>query len=755
MDEEANAEPAAGGQPTSTEVQGPSRDEGQQELARLAPSIDMDAEPVANGQDDEMPVRPHLRDDAGRDLGVSMGLPPLDDGNVRLCRNAILLSLNEALLLGVRRVFYSRDRNYYSQPKIALPPWWTYANAIHAVRTMAGKPDILIHHRASPQSPRASDFSRRRSSFEAGERFPVPSEPLPVQGAAVPSDRVILRDKRGRAKSVKRSEFVTETCLFLGRYDDQIGKAELTIDHPDIRWLSTSVGFVPSSGRLTRIDLSRRHLVRVFNGNLSSGGRFYRVFWAEMRKHLRPHLRINGEPVAEHDFAACHLRLAYYALGVPCEADNWRDRDHYALRGIDNSWRKTVKLGVQILLNAKSLRQARGALAAGIDATTWDTSLDMAEALIAAIKEAHPALAPIWHSGCGLGLQFVDSEIVKSCLEQLMDRGIIGLPVHDAIIVPASQHHALVEIMETTFSTLGPQLAPAAVANLRSKPGFCGRDLTKGSCAAPSRPLLDDRSSSTSVALRASTEVDLTLLDLARLVEARGGWTAPLLRCVLVLLRQASGSPGIEATCFMQWLDAIGGLNCPEPVRPMIDAALEPQLARRGRPPSPAAVARACKVSASEAASLGLLVVRPPPRDHRSASAGKRSRRMLSGVAPRVVSVDAAKPWIDAGMSRSSWYAHFANPIERQVLAARAIVAAGNMQAIDDVRNGVSELRRQLGVRGAASASPAAQLLRRLEGVLHTVTASGATASWGRPPSFVQFASWGAVALEPAEGHIR
>jgi hypothetical protein len=49
---------------------------------------------------------------------------------------------------------------------------------------------------------------------------------------------------------------------------------------------------------------------------LDARGRWYGPFWQALPQDVREGLRLNGEPVIERDFRACHLRLLCARVGV-------------------------------------------------------------------------------------------------------------------------------------------------------------------------------------------------------------------------------------------------------------------------------------------------------------------------------------------------------------------------------------------------------------------------------------------------------
>lgn len=428
---------------------------------------------VVDRRDLEAPVNPNLRSQDDEDLGPLLNLPAAATVELKLCRNAFILSLAFSLETGRCRVHYSRNHNFYSNYRRSLPRFWTYRNVMAAVDSLDGQPDIVFLHRETPQNPRTRTGRAYRSYIEAGISLLRADLSYLTRGLSVdPAERIVIRDRNGESIPFTCTDETNEVECFLRRYDAILNAASIGISYPGIQQITSELLSIEIAEKSFRIDLRQRALVRIHNGNLQSGGRYYRAFWQRMPKLLRGHLTIDGMAVFEHDFRNCHVRLAYFGSGVEAPTG-----DLYAIAGLKPSWRTTVKLSIQILLNAASLRQAVSAIAGQLPGKNWNRRLAVARRLIQLIKTTHPALERFWHTGCGLALQYVDSQIIRICLEKLLQRNILGLPVHDSVIAQAKHQVVLKDIMERTFEIEGKKLARERLRYFRRR-GFCDRDLT-------------------------------------------------------------------------------------------------------------------------------------------------------------------------------------------------------------------------------------------------------------------------------------
>ncbi|MBI9081851.1 MAG: hypothetical protein JEY79_19180 [Pseudodesulfovibrio sp.] len=191
--------------------------------------------------------------------------------------------------------------------------------------------------------------------------------------------------------------------------------------------------------------LGYEHSRRIFNrGSWEFGGRAYGPLHQSMlRKYMRKDILIDGQPTVEIDFSAFHILMLYHREGIEYQGDPYTACEGPELRQIY----KAVGL---IAINAESERKARGA----IQSELRDRGLraprrhEPIKTLVMKFREAHPAIAHHLFSDVGVTLQNIDSEIMNAILVWLMDKGILGLSVHDSVIV-AKQHAAFTKEVMT------------------------------------------------------------------------------------------------------------------------------------------------------------------------------------------------------------------------------------------------------------------------------------------------------------------
>lgn len=198
---------------------------------------------------------------------------------------------------------------------------------------------------------------------------------------------------------------------------------------------------------------------RSFGPDARLGGRWYSAgtqSYQSMPESSRLDIKINGQDVAEADAKAAHLSIMHGLLGLPLP-----EGDPYA---IDGTPREVVKAWIVATLGKGSpTRRWRS------DADEAVTQYD-ATKIGAAICHRYPFLrAPAkavaraagLNSLAHLGppevllthrLQAIEAEAITRAMRQVRDRfGLLSLPVHDSLIVPASIAEKIGPIMADAF----------------------------------------------------------------------------------------------------------------------------------------------------------------------------------------------------------------------------------------------------------------------------------------------------------------
>lgn len=234
-------------------------------------------------------------------------------------------------------------------------------------------------------------------------------------------------------------------------------------------WLaSADIAFVDDGGPL--VDpydrLMRRNFV-IRDGQeerFDQSGRLFGGFWQTLKSERRRGISINGEPVVVLDYASMFTRLAYAELKVPPPPG-----DLYAIPGLEG-YRSGAKMVLNCFLfdtsNSRKSWPVGLGVGVGDDDAAANGEVPAAEYQARlpagwtvtktkrAILAHHPALADAFGRGLGYRLMYRESEVLLAVLEDLRVRGIVGLGLHDGLLVPASWAEEARQVMEDVAEEL-------------------------------------------------------------------------------------------------------------------------------------------------------------------------------------------------------------------------------------------------------------------------------------------------------------
>ncbi|MGL4936386.1 hypothetical protein, partial [Shewanella sp.] len=281
---------------------------------------------------------------------------------------------------------------------------------------------------------------------------------------------VIVRDKDGNEKQLSR---------FKTRQPALLRSLSNPVQDYNAMWLDHSATYL---GRYIT-PFCRR----IFNVDLSHGGRFYGGSHLVMPKAERQLIKIDDQDTIEPDFKAMHYCLIYARAGIQL---NPLLDDPYS---IDGYTRATIKLASLVLLNSSDLARFKAnitksgspenkAVMAQYEAdykrfimrssqgleTKQPVKPKVSEGfisgmpdhikgddLLAAILAKHSPIAHFFGSDrIGLKLQLTDSQIMASVISQLAAVNVPLLPIHDSIRVKATDCQAAVRAMKAAYRAI-------------------------------------------------------------------------------------------------------------------------------------------------------------------------------------------------------------------------------------------------------------------------------------------------------------
>jgi hypothetical protein len=279
----------------------------------------------------------------------------------------------------------------------------------------------------------------RRGCIWPGSRLIVRMEEHGIEledlGLGGMQETIILKQAKGGHWDVSaymEYEDTEETRRYrweMARINDWLQGAELDFDDSVL-------------GEPRIIDTGDRRLRRCFTrGSFTSGGRLFGGFWQTLRKRERfEGLRIEDEAVVSLDYSQMAARLLYGRARRQPPGE-----DAYILPGMADHREGVKKVFNALLFAEKDLQR----LPQGTKALLPKGA--RVGHLVDRLKQVHAPIADYFGKGIGHELQFTESQILVAVLLQLQDRGIVGLPVHDAVVVKASAAGIAKRIMEETF----------------------------------------------------------------------------------------------------------------------------------------------------------------------------------------------------------------------------------------------------------------------------------------------------------------
>lgn len=348
------------------------------------------------------------------------------------------------LLLHSNGVFYSRDKNLYASVRRYKPDHISYLSVTRVVDRLAER-KALCHSRQLP-----SPYNAWRSHFcAAPELVELLQLHKDVEFSSPIREPIILRDDAKRPIAYRDCRATRAARSQVLAFNEFMDGVNLTIDFPGTRLVGNRILMLNEQV----FDLQRKSLVRVFNRDLRSNGRFYRAFWQNLPSSVRAEgLRINGEAVIEVDFTACHFRILCGLIGRQLPFAG-RQFDPFAVPRYE---RRLIKKSFNILLNTNNKHDAARALANDLSEQEGlqrfhTAHYELARRLIETVLELFPYLDRFWCRQFGLRLMNVDAAICAEVVSILNAHGVPCLSVHDSFIVPRDHAGLLRDVMEHAF----------------------------------------------------------------------------------------------------------------------------------------------------------------------------------------------------------------------------------------------------------------------------------------------------------------
>ena len=261
------------------------------------------------------------------------------------------------------------------------------------------------------------------------ERFDITRDDL---GPATEEEVLVLRAPKRHSNSIAKYQ----------EYEDDDATIALRQQMTDINaWLDTA----DITCNLHQVDPTQRRLRRIFNNSdFTQGGRLYGGFWQAMSSDERQeHILIEDAWCVELDYGQMSLAILYGLTGAkPPEGDLY----DLSAEGIPTDYRKGIKTVIQALINSSKVprRMPKGVR------KLIPSTINLRD-ILRAVEKKHPAIYPQMTSGIGMQLFRKESDILVDVLETLRSKGIVALPVHDAVVVRDDNADQAEAVMKQVF----------------------------------------------------------------------------------------------------------------------------------------------------------------------------------------------------------------------------------------------------------------------------------------------------------------
>lgn len=283
---------------------------------------------------------------------------------------------------------------------------------------------------------------------------------------------VILRNHQKVSISLpKGNDEIKSIVEEVNAYNSALQSADIDI---------TLLDYVPPKNEVVRLDLTRKYVQRIFNNaSLSFGGRLYGSWWSDCLSELRSRIVINKHPTTEVDIKSLYPILIYAMEGIDYMKDVSDDPyqiddleilfNRYMDEAEKRLYRNYFKSMFMMLINNVDEQEAKSALQRAVNLTNgsllkagrppkYPVALDayQKELIWNKFKERHGSISQYFagsdnpEASCGR-LMRIDSDFIMKVIQHLLKHNVVGLTVHDSVIVPAYALDLTIKVIRQSF----------------------------------------------------------------------------------------------------------------------------------------------------------------------------------------------------------------------------------------------------------------------------------------------------------------
>lgn len=393
---------------------------------------------------DDLSLDPFLHIELGSAASRLAGLIDAGRERARTAKGAAsLLSMIGCLIANAVRahacgpemlIHYSRSSNGYVSCRFPRPDWLTHTLVTTTVDGLAASGHLVSY--VAPQGTIRANG--RQSTFRGTHLLWTLLADIGVGMADLTTSapEIILRNQDKVALSLDlHTPSLAAEVAHLKALNKHLKRQKLSLDLPN--------GVSPNEP----VDFTQNHVRRIYSrSSFDLNGRFYGPWWQNVRSDLRCYIRIGGQKTVELDYKACSPSLMYHLEGLEPPEDAYAVPELKALYDQQGAWsegRSTVKAIFARMVNAEHRGGTHNSDAfRGLpNSVTPKQAMDW-------IEQHHEPIQHYFHSGSGLRLMRLESDICLSILIDSVLNNIAMLPVHDAFVVADTDADYAKKIME-------------------------------------------------------------------------------------------------------------------------------------------------------------------------------------------------------------------------------------------------------------------------------------------------------------------
>jgi hypothetical protein len=350
---------------------------------------------------------------------------------------------------------YSRNKNSYGKDTRLAKLFLNYRPMMRVIDGLESL-GFIENHKGFYDLSRQSGLQSRMRATPALINLIETGGVTPLMVSNEDGEVIALRDSDGNDLSFPETDETRAISEQVMSYNQFLSehRISLSLDVEKIRDILKEKQKKP-------VDYTRTQLCRIFQEDLSSGGRYYRGWWQEVPSELRRYITIDGENCSELDYSGQSLGLLY---AYKDHERTWLkgDVDPYTIEGEEGVNRKLMKKVFLTCVNASSLDQALKSIRYYInkECEGLKSTKVFIDRLIDQTIQNHPDIAEYFFSCAWAGLQYQDSEIARYVLEHIQANGCPALPIHDSFVVQDEHLPLLYSLMKESYRMLGVASVP-------------------------------------------------------------------------------------------------------------------------------------------------------------------------------------------------------------------------------------------------------------------------------------------------------